>query len=127
MAKKHQATRKAPAQSKEPVAMTLERFRRLYRLVQLLAKGPRKREVLIERLGLEVRGFYRDLNRLREAGIRITLKAGRYGLEENTETALQRLPFPDPYLTLGEAMQLSKGRTTAHRKIKQLIKESLPG
>ena len=49
------------------------------------------------------------------------MEAGRYRLKENAAKIIARLPFPDPQLTIGEALQLAKGRTAAHRKIKGQI------
>ena len=97
--------------------MTLERAARLHRLLTLLGAGPQKRETLVRRLGLGVRGFYRDLDALRRADIEVALEAGRYALQGDLEEAMERLPFPDPGLTLGEARQLARGRTAAHRKL----------
>jgi hypothetical protein len=37
------------------------------------------------------------------------------------QDALARLPFPDPRLTLGEAQQLARGRSTSHKKLQQQI------
>jgi hypothetical protein len=98
-----------------------ERAERLYRLLQLLGSGPQTRASMIRRLRLDVRGFYRDLELLRAAGIAVALRDRRYTLEETVAAAASRLPLPDPRLTLGEALQLSKGRTPAHRKLKQQI------
>ena len=42
-------------------------------------------------------------------------------LRRTLAEALDLLPFPDPALTLSEALQLAKGRTTAHRKLKEQI------
>jgi len=53
----------------------------------------------------------------------VTLAKGKYVLEGSVEAAQGRLPFPDPGLTLGEAQQLAKGRTVAHRKLKGQIEE----
>jgi hypothetical protein len=75
----------------------------------------------MRQLRLDVRGFYRDLEVLRTAGIAVTLKDRRYNLEDDLGLAIARLPFPDPGLTLGEAIQLAKGRTAAHRRLKQQI------
>jgi hypothetical protein len=101
--------------------VTAERFSRLYQLVQFLGSGPRTREKLIERLAVDVRGFYRDLELLRGAGIGITLQAGAYQLEGGLEDALALLPFPDLHLTLGEVRQLARGRTRAHRYVQQQL------
>ena len=102
-------------------SVSAERAERLYRLLQLLATGPQTRATLARRLRLDVRGFYRDLELLRAAGIVVPLRDHRYALQESVGAAIARLPFPDPCLTLGEAMQLAKGRTRAHRKLKAQI------
>jgi predicted DNA-binding transcriptional regulator YafY len=123
MAKK----RKSPAKPVPAASgVTPERFVRLYRMVQLLAGGPQSREAIARRLRLDVRGFYRDLDLLRSSGVAITLEAGRYNLEQDTEDALARLPFPDPRLTLGQARTLAKGRSQAHRALAETITRVLP-
>jgi hypothetical protein len=104
-------------------AVTPERAARLYRLLHLLGAGPQSRSTLTRRLRLDVRGFYRDLELLRSAGIAVSLQNRRYSLEESVDAASGRLPFPDPRLTLNEALQLAKGRTAAHRKLKGQIDE----
>jgi len=101
--------------------VTPDRAARLYHLLQLLGRGPRGRDVLIRRLRLNVRGFYRDLETLQKLGIPITLTTRGYTLDLALNEALALLPFPDPGLTFAEAEQLAKGRTAAHRKLKQLI------
>lgn len=78
---------------------------------------------MAEALGLGVRGFYRDLEALRTANIEIRLEEGRYVLAGKLTDAVGRLPFPDPKLTLGEALQLAAGRTRAHRKLKQQVEQ----
>jgi len=104
-------------------AVTAQRAARLYRLLQLLGKGPQIREKLTRRLHLDVRGFYRDLKLLRAAGILVQLRDRRYSLRETVDRAVARLPFPDPVLSLGEARLLARGRTAAHRKLKEQIKK----
>jgi hypothetical protein len=110
--------------------VTGERAGRLYRLITLLATAPQTREVLTRRLDLDVRGFYRDLELLRDFGVTVALAAHRYTLGEAAESALSKLPFPDPHLSLQEAIDLSTGRTGAHRKLKAQIHQitgKLPG
>src|SRR5207245_199201 len=102
----------------ERPAVTAERFARLCRLVRFLGGGTRTRAHLTRHLHLDVRGFYRDLELVRAAGVPVALAAGRYGLGEEVDAALARLPFPNPHLTLGEAQQLARGRTRTHRKLK---------
>lgn len=104
-------------------AVTAERAARLYRLLRLLAAGPQTRGTLTRRLRLDVRGFYRDLELLRSAGIDLPLVNRRYTLAEDVDDAVARLPFPDPHLTLGEARQLAKGRTKAHQKLKAQVSQ----
>jgi len=101
-------------------SVTLERAVRLYRLLELLTAGPQTRGLLMRRLKLDVRGFYRDLEMLRSAGISVRMQNRRYSVEE-VEKAINRLPMPDPHLTLGEARQLAKGRTRAHRQLQGLL------
>ena len=102
-------------------AVTPERAARLYRMLKILGNGPQTRVALARRLRLDVRSFYRDLELLRGAGIDLPLERGRYALQEKAADAVARLPFPDPRLTLGEADQLAKGRSAAHRKLRAQI------
>ena len=103
--------------------VTAERAARLYRLLTILGEKPHTRDVLRKRLRLDVRGFYRDLELLRSSGIEVPLVDRRYILQEPVPRVIARLPFPDPRLTLGEAIQLAKGRTKAHRKLKEQVAE----
>jgi hypothetical protein len=119
MAKKPSLT---PSRSHSPrAAVTADRFKRLHRLLQLLATRPQTRDTLSRRLDLDVRGFYRDLEVLREAGVRVTLASGKYGLGVDLDQALDQLPFPDPLLTYGEARILGRGNTSANRKLREQI------
>jgi len=116
MAKTRRSTSTPAARS-----VTANRAGRLYRLLTLLAKGPQTRSALTRRLKLGVRDFYRDLVVLQKAGISVGLVDGRYALGEPAAGAIERLPFPDPGLTLGEARLLAKGRSQAHRRLKSQI------
>jgi DNA-binding transcriptional ArsR family regulator len=102
-------------------SVTAERAVRLYRLVQLVGRRPQTRAELMRRLGLDIRGFYRDLEALRQVGIVLALRKQRYALAEDAAQASARLPFPDPGLTVGEAAELARGRTAGSRKIKALL------
>jgi predicted DNA-binding transcriptional regulator YafY len=104
-----------------PGSVSTERKSRLFRLVRLLGAGPQTLATLTRRLRLDVRGFYRDLELLRAAGISVSLQQQRYRLVDRLADALARLPMPDPGLTLGEAQELAKGRTAAHRRLKEHI------
>src|SRR5205823_12485517 len=109
-----------------PPAVTVDRAARLCRLVSLLGEKPQTRAGLLRRLKLDVRGFYRDLQLLREVGIVVSLEKGKYALQEDAGEAILRIPFPDPHLTLGEAAQLGKGRTAVHRKVREMLGQILP-
>jgi hypothetical protein len=124
MAKKRTTRRKAKPPATPTLArpgVTPERFARLHQLVQSLSGGPQPRERLLQHLGLDVRGFYRDLEVLRACGVLVALEEGQYSLTGAPEDALARLPFPDAHLTLGEVRQLARGRSAAHRRLQQLI------
>ncbi len=101
--------------------ITPERAWRLLRLVKFLSEGSKTRAALIRHLGCHLRGFYRDLEILREVGILIEQIGGQYVLKDRLDLALEKLPFPDPGLTLGEAIRLAKGKTKAHQKIQQQL------
>jgi predicted DNA-binding transcriptional regulator YafY len=104
-------------------AVSLDRSRRLVRMVQLVGGSPMERAKLMRALRLDVRGFYRDLQCLRSAGINLTLRDGLYKLVTPSKDALALVPFPDPGLSLGEAMLLAKGSTGPHQKLKKMISE----
>jgi hypothetical protein len=117
MARKRSTPADAPAK-----AVTAERAARLYRLVTLVHARAQTRDALCRRLRLDLRGFYRDLELLRLAGIDLPLVNRRYTYSGRLADVLARLPFPDPHLTLGEAVQLARGRTKAHAKLRAIIK-----
>lgn len=104
--------------AKKSKPLTADRARRLYRLLKLLGEKAQTRAVVTRRLKLNLRGFYRDLEALRKLGIVIHLIEGRYALEGDFQDALDLLPLPDLELTFGDALQLAKGRTAAHKKLK---------
>ena len=106
-----------------PTTVTTERSKRLFHLLKLLGAGPLSRATLTRKLRLGVRGFYRDLEVLRAVGIEVQLTKGKYVLDEEVASAAERLPFPDPMLNLGEARLLTKGRSKAHRKLRDLLEE----
>ena len=102
-------------------AVTAERVARLFRLVAILARAPIARSALLRKLGMNQRSFYRDLEFLRAIGIAVTAEDSRYALTIDYESALARLPFPDPHLTLGQAMVLARGRSSAHKTLRARV------
>ena len=102
------AKKKAPPPERPTI--TADRFRRLQSLLRHLADAPRTRDQLAKALSLDVRGFYRDLEAVRSAGVSITLSEGSYSLDGVLDDALGMLPYPDPRLTLAEVRALAKGR-----------------
>ena len=105
----------------QPGAISAGRSARLYRLLRLLRDGPKARKILLRRLKLDLRGFYRDLEKLRELGISFVLDDHHYRLARPFESAIARLPFPDPQLSLHEAILLGRGRSPAHRKLRRQV------
>jgi hypothetical protein len=95
-------------------------------MLSLLGNGAQTRVNLLKRLKLDLRGFYRDLEFLRSLGVEYSSGDHKYTLACDLETALARLPFPDPGLSLKDALQLSRGPTEAHRKLRRRI-ESVTG
>jgi len=125
MGKKRATARPEAVPAAQRASVTPERFARLHLLLTLLAKAPQSREILARKLKLDVRGFYRDLEVLRQAGIGVVLDEGRYHLSGALNAAQKSLPYPDPMLTLGEMTQLAKGRSPAHRHLKRLLEQHL--
>ena len=97
--------------------ITAARAARLYQLLKLLRPQPRSRAHLAKVLKIDLRGFYRDLRTLRGLGVRIAAAGQLYILRQPFERAVARLPFPDPRLNIHEALELSRGKTAAHRKL----------
>src|SRR5262249_49899842 len=116
MAKKRAKGRLAAAHT-----VTFDRAARLCRLLRILGAGAETRQSLIRRLKLDVRGFYRDLELLRRAGIAVPLSPGRYRLQKPLGVVLPLVPCPDPGLTLGEVMELAQGKTKTHTKLRKQI------
>ena len=108
-----------------PPGVTAERAARLCRLLRLVGSSGQSRAILLRRLKLDIRSFYRDVKMLRDVGIFIELKKGKYVLQGSAEEVIPRIPFPDPHLTLGEARVLGKGRSAVHRKIRAMLAQIL--
>jgi hypothetical protein len=107
-------------------SVTVERVTRVCRFLELLGEGPKTRAAVLQRLRIDVRTFYRDLELLRECNIVVELTKRKYHLvSPEVKEAWSHLPLPDPGLTLGEAQSLSSGRTKVHEKLKNLLKEIL--
>jgi hypothetical protein len=108
------------------LSVTPERAARLARLIRLIAKAPRSRLLLLDKLDVDLRGFYRDVKMLRELDVRITNRGDLYSLAEEANEARAKLRCPDPLLTIGELAVLARGTTDTHRKLKRLL-ESIVG
>lgn len=60
-----------------------------------LGRWPLTRHQILRKLRIDVRGFYRDLEALRELGVEVVIADdNRYSLAINLEEALARLPSP---------------------------------
>lgn len=105
--------------------VTARRLRRLYQVLQILAHRPTTRRAILRRLRVDQRTFYRDLEVLRQLGIVIVQEGSHYRLALTLQQTLQRLPLPDPRLTVAEARVLARGRTAAHRKLARFLRETL--
>lgn len=112
---------KRRARSTDRPALSRQRLIRLFRFVKLLERTPLKREHLMKRLHLDVRGFYRDLEALRELGIVVAIGDDhRYSLQIPFGEALKHLPFPTPQLTFSEVAELiQSGSGTTYDKLRK--------
>lgn len=107
--------------------LTVDRATRLHKLLKLIAGTARSRAVLLSKLGLDLRGFYRDVKFLRSAGVEVGTTGDKYLLIGELDAARGRVPLPDPGLTLEEANQLARGSSAAHRKLRTLIDSIVGG
>lgn len=105
----------------KPHTESLKRASRLCRLLRLLTDNGATRTTILRRLRLDIRMFYRALETLRDVGVVIELTEGKYVLHGPVDAAIDKVPFPDPQLTVGEVRQLAKGRSATHRKLKELL------
>ncbi len=117
---------RSKADSPAATAVTLERASRLSRLLKLIAKTARTRDVLMAKLRLDVRGFYRDVKALRERGVLLSVDGDSYRLLEDLDDARGKLPAPDPMLSVADLRALCKGHSDAHKKLRKLY-DSLVG
>jgi hypothetical protein len=101
--------------------ITAVRASRLYRLLTMLGNGRQPRETLLRRLKIDLRGYYRDLELLRSLGITVCVHGTRYQLLDPLDSALARLPFPDPRLNVRDALLLARGSTDAHRRFRRQL------
>ncbi len=101
--------------------VSLERAARLFHLLHWLADETRTRKFLLQKLKIDIRTYYRDLELLREYDIQIDLQRRKYVLLTPIKLAKDRLPFPDPGLTLGEAEILAKGKSRVHKNLRNLL------
>lgn len=115
--------KRSTALSKASRAVTADRASRLYRLLKVLGKGAQTRPRLLRQLRVDIRTFYRDLELLRECAIIVEVQERSYTLQGDAAECIDRLPFPDPNLTLGEARVLARGRGRVHKRLKQLLNQ----
>ncbi len=87
--------------------VTPNRAGRLHHLVVLLAQGISDRDVLLKRLEIGIRTFYRELEMLKRCGIKVRRDGRVYQLKTTRSDAEGMLPFPDPQLSFAEAAELA--------------------
>jgi len=104
------------------VHITLGRASRLHRLVSTLTVGPTAREVLLDRLSIGLRTFYRELDLLKRCGIKVRRDGKSYRLGGTVAEAEGRLPFPDPQLSFAEMAELSRHPGDAARRLAEILK-----
>jgi hypothetical protein len=110
----------SPRQGPAP-HVTAQRAGRLCRLITLLGSGSHSRDVVLRKLKIDLRGFYRDLELLRSRGVMVTVEGTKYALDGDIDTALSKLPVPDPMLNVRDALVLARGNTDAHRRFRRRL------
>jgi predicted DNA-binding transcriptional regulator YafY len=97
------------------------RASRLYKLLRILEVEPGSRRVLLKKLRVGMRTFYRDLDILRQWGIKVELSGSKYELVVEGTPWLELLPFPDPELSFAEAMSLAAAKSAGGRKLQSVL------
>jgi predicted DNA-binding transcriptional regulator YafY len=97
------------------------RSARLYKLLSMIAGSSRSRQVLMKRLKLDLRSFYRDIESLRALSIPIECHGDQYTLAMSLDEALNYLPFPDPEFSVREVLILSEGRGAVHQALREKV------
>jgi biotin operon repressor len=118
-------SKRPPSRKPARVHISAERAGRLYRILCQLTNKPTRRAVLLKKLDVGQRTFYRDVEMLRACGIVINtnVNSDGYSLPGTLADALHRLPFPDPELTFGDIEALMKGRKPTHDKLRKLFRK----
>ena len=106
--------------------LTPVRANRLCKMLLALGHGPQLKDVLVKKLKVEERGFFRDLRLIRQLGINVTANDNRYLLTMSLDDALEKLPLPDLKLSLRDALTLSHGQSPTHRRVRKKL-EALIG
>ena len=114
--------RPATPRRRPVVQITLGRASRLHRLVTILESGPTSREVLLDRLAIGLRTFYRELDLLKKCGIKVRRAGKNYELRSSMAEAEDRLPFPDPQLSFAEMAELARHPGEAARRLDEIYK-----
>ena len=104
------------------IQITLGRATRLHRLVTLMAEGPIARDVLITRLTLGLRTFYRELDLLKRCDIRVERDGSKYRLKDTVAEAETRMPFPNPQLSFAEMAELSRHPGEAALRLAEIFR-----
>jgi hypothetical protein len=97
------------------------RAARLHHLVMLLAEEPRTRDVILSRLQVGLRTFYRELELLKRCGVKVQQKSKAYTLLATAEQAEGKLPFPDPQLSFAEMAELSRCPGDAAKRLAEML------
>lgn len=106
---------------RQHTSISQDRASRLYRLLQILEAEPGTRRTLLKKLKVGMRTFYRDLDILRQWGIRVELDGKKYVLMSEGTPWLELLPFPDPELSFADAISLASLKSSGSKRIQTLL------
>lgn len=114
--------RSATPRRRPVVQITLGRASRLHRLVTILVAGSTSRDVLLERLAIGLRTYYRELDLLKRCGIKVRRSGKDYHLTSTVAEAEERLPFPDPQLSFAEMAELAAHPGPASKRLAEILR-----
>ncbi len=120
--KKELMKRPSSPRRRPVVQITLARASRLHRLVSTLETGSTAREILLDRLSIGLRTFYRELDLLKRCGIKVGREGKAYRLKSTVKEAEGRLPFPDPQLSFAEMAELAEHPGEAAKRLAEIYR-----
>src|SRR3954451_10356702 len=101
--------------------LTPDRATRLCKMLVALGHGPQPKQILVKKLKVEERGFFRDLRLMRQLGIHVASNNRGYVLASSLNDAVRRLPVTGLQISLADAVEISHGHLPSQRRLRRQL------